>query len=85
VTRFSVGTGKPCVFSTEILGQFTPTIQESQGCSSDDKAVAVELELYSDLYRCVVQQTLHIAPTKARFHSWKAKHKDRQYRALNNK
>jgi hypothetical protein len=64
------------------LSQFAPIIEESQGYSSDNKAVAIELELHADLYRCVVQQALHIGSTKARFHAWKVKHTDRQYTAI---
>lgn len=77
--RFSVGTGKPSVFSMDTLSQFTTIVQEGQRCSSDDKATAVELELYAALYQCVVQHGLQVGQTKAQFHNWKAKYEDRSY------
>lgn len=77
LTRFSIGTGKPSIFSTDILGQFTTTIWESQDFSSDDKATAIELELYASLYRCVVQQAVQIDQAKAQFQMWNAKYAER--------
>jgi hypothetical protein len=76
LTRFSVGTGKPSVFATEILSQFTNSIKEAGECSPHDKASAIELELYADLYQCVVQQAVHIGKTKSEFHAWKCKHEN---------
>lgn len=81
--RFSVGTGKPSVFATDILSQFTAIVQESVSSNSDDKISAIELELYASLYRCVVQQAVQFGQTKAHFHAWTAKHEKRQYAHLN--
>jgi hypothetical protein len=77
LARFSVGTGKPSVFATDTLSQFTTTVQEAEKCSNNDKASALELELYACLYRCVVQQAVQIGQTKAKFHAWKTKHEQR--------
>jgi hypothetical protein len=74
--RFSVGTGKPSVFAMETLSQFTNAIKEAAECSPYDKASAIELELYADLYQCVVQQAVQIGKTKSQFHTWKCKHEN---------
>ena len=79
VARFSVGTGKPSVFATEILCQFTNTIKEAGECTPYEKASVIELELYADLYQCVVQQVVQIGKTKSQFHAWKCKHENRMH------
>jgi hypothetical protein len=72
--RFSVGTGKPCVFETDTLGQFAVIVRESEQASSDERSVAIELELYAALYKCVVQRTVQLEQTRIQFQQWKVSH-----------
>lgn len=81
-TRFSVGTGKSCVFETDTLSQLTAIVLESQETSRDDKSTAIELDLYVHLYKCVVQTVVQIDQTKTRCQDWKVRHDDRSYCSL---
>jgi hypothetical protein len=78
-SRFSVGTGKPCVFETDTLSQFTAAVRESQETSRDERSTVIELDLYVALYKCVVQQTVQFDETNAHFQQWKAAHDERLY------
>jgi hypothetical protein len=67
------------VFETDTLGQFTAIVRESQQASSDERSVAIELELYAALYKCVVQQTVQFEQTRTQFQRWKVSHDERPY------
>jgi hypothetical protein len=77
--RFSVGTGKPCVFETDTLSRFMAIVRDSREASRDDRSTAIELDLYEALYKGVVQLVVHIDETKAHLQRWEAEHGECSY------
>lgn len=56
------------------LGRFVSAVCEGHHFSNDEKSVAIELDLYIDLYRCVGQRLIGIDQMKTKCQNWKVKH-----------
>jgi hypothetical protein len=69
-TRFSLGTGKLSVVEPDRLTSFITIVNQSPRSTQSDRSVASELQLYSLLYKAIIQKALPEAEIRNHIEQW---------------